>query len=153
MYAVLSVLRRAAGHHIYVHEGMLVERGGAYFLPLHSPSPYLDLSTSAWSRDPVSEVPLQVLIVSGASSLSVAASLTKKENTIAEAVRAEDAMYTLLLGPEDETSCDGVVTRRCRMACVRGVYRAVSGRLVSLRAKNPRVAQYTVPRKRVVTLD
>ena len=70
------------------------------------------------------------------ASTKAAISQTEKENLLAGLTKANDVVYTLIIGPEDETPDDRGVCRRTRIAAVRGVYRASSGRLAPQKAEN-----------------
>lgn len=126
MYPVFSLLRRLAAAHIYATESMLHITDGAYHIRLDKPSGYLDLSKSEWSL-PSTSAPFSRLEVTAGTSAAAAISVAKRENKIAEMIRAHDIFYTMVVGPEEETAtADGVVCRSCPYVLIRGVYRASS---------------------------
>jgi hypothetical protein len=140
MYPVMSVLRRAAAHLIYVTEEMLVERDGALHVRLQTPSSCLSLTDGTWSK-PREFVQVSELVAVSDTSASAAISLTVKENELAEKANASKVIYTLIVGPEVEDALEGV-TRRSRLAAVRGVYRSSEGRVSMVPPKRSAKASY-----------
>tara|TARA_B100000214_G_scaffold266398_1_gene197373 strand:- start:1141 stop:1593 length:453 start_codon:yes stop_codon:yes gene_type:complete len=117
MYAVLSLLRRAAVASIYVQfeqakDGILIEK----------PRDTLDLSTCRWSKS--ESVQMFVLTVVAPTSGEASVRLAKKENDIFHQAGLESKYYTLLLGPEEETQEGDTVIRSSRLGLVRGVFRS-----------------------------
>lgn len=154
MYPVLSVLRRAAVSYIYVRPELLEPQAGALHVRLETATNYLLPDQGKWSPAPSELVPIAELVVEAASSEAAAISMAKKENDLAEALRAEEMVYTLVLGPEQEDLVDGKVVRRSRYAVIRGVYRA-HGKvgLQPVPAKETRKAFYGRSRQPTVRLD
>jgi len=151
MYPVVSTLRRLAAHLVYVTPEMVEEVGGELHVRLETPTSFLDLAQAEWQ--PSSDlVPVSELVVVSASSVKAAVSQTEKENLLAELARAKDLIYTLVLGPSEESNGE-VVTRKCRLAVVRGVYRAEEGRLQARPPKERMRAQFTPKPQGTVTLD
>lgn len=62
--------------------------------------------------------------VTSSSSEGAAIAVVKQENEIAAKMKAPETYYTIVFGPEIEEEKDGQVTRKVRLAVVRGVYRA-----------------------------
>lgn len=153
MYPVLSVLRRAAVSYVLVTPEMLALEDGQLSVRMSSPTSYLELEGAKWSSKPSDLIPMSELVVRASTGIEAAISMAKKENGIAEAVRAEDAVYTLILGPEQEMVEGGQVVRRSRYAVARGVYRAVAGRLEPVKAKNVKKAIYSRTNSSIVRLD
>lgn len=155
MYPVLSVLRRAAVSYVYVTPALLTEEGGHLCVRLEKKSRRLNLDTQTWSEKTTDLVPVVEFVVESDTPESAAVSLAKKENAIAEAIQAEDALYTLVLGPEVEQRNGDRFVRRFRCAVVEGVYRASSTqRLEPEPAKNVAKARFSGgPARRGVRLD
>jgi hypothetical protein len=130
MYPVLSTLRRFAASYIYLSPEMVISGSEGAYLQADKPANVLDLQTGRWQR-PESRVFVMEVRHTSSSSADAAISIAKKENEIAEKIRAKDAIYTLVFGPESEsTDSEGKVTRVCRYAVVQGVFRASQGTLV-----------------------
>jgi len=142
MYPIFSLLRRLAATHIYATEPMLEVIDGTYHIRLDRSSDYLNLTTLKW--DGASKaVPFSAMEVSSDSPVAAAISLSKRENEIAEKVRARDIVYTMVAGPEEEVALpEGRVRRRCTYALIRGVYRASSTALVQQRIKATQELQF-----------
>jgi hypothetical protein len=155
MYPVLSVLRRAAVSYVYVTPALLVEEDGQLCVRLEKRSHRLHLDTQVWSERTTDLVPVVELVVESDTSEGAAVSLAKKENDIAAAIKAEDALYTLVMGPEVEQRTGDRFVRRFRCAVVEGVYRASSTqRLAPEPAKNVTKARFGGgPSRRGVRLD
>jgi hypothetical protein len=140
MYPIVSVLRRSAAHFIYVTTEMLVDVNGSAHVRLETQTAPLSLDNGQW-RKPSKLVAVSELVATADTSAGAAISMTEKENFLAEKVGANKVLYTIIFGPEVEEVGVGV-TRRCRLAVVRGVYRAVDGRLTSQPAQKPLRADF-----------
>lgn len=142
MYPIFSLLRRLSAAHIYVSEPMLTVQAGAFYVRLDKPSNFLDVHAERWS-DSVDLVPISRITFEGSNSKEAAISVSAFENKVAEGTRAEQALYTMVVGPEGEEMLDdGRVRRYCTYALVRGVYRASSTRLVQQAAQNAPRAKF-----------
>lgn len=154
MYPILSTLRRAATSYIYVRRDMLVEKDGVLHVRLETPTNRLLLLEACWDSKSESLIPVDEVVVSALSSEEAAISMAKRENDISQGIRAEEAIYTLILGPEQEDTLEGRVVRRCRYAAVRGVYRAHGSKgLEAVQAKNTKKSVYTQTRTKAIRLD
>jgi hypothetical protein len=142
MYPVISLLRRLAAAHVYVRKEMLVVADGSYAIRLDKPTDRLDLEAGQWVSGG-DRIALSEVSVEAASSVEAAVSLAKKEGRLAEHLRADDLLYTMVIGPEGEQDLpDGRVRRFCRYAIIRGVYRASARRLESVPAKEPKKVSF-----------
>ena len=155
MYPVLSVLRRAAVSYVYVTPAMLTSVDGSVGIRLEKKSNYLLLNEEKWTRRAVEVVPVSELVVVSDSAEEAAISLAKKENAIAAAIKAEDALYTIVMGPEEQTRVGDKVVRRFRCAVIEGVFRVSSTQgLAPEPAKGMPQRRFTgAPKKRGVRLD
>lgn len=151
MYPVISLLRRCAATQVFVRPDLLERVEGRFWLRLRSPSSFLDLTKGSWGLTH-DKVPMFEMRVSAKSSEAAAMSLVKKENKLAEAMKATQTLYTLALGPETESEKDGQVTRIVRLTVVRGVYRA-SGTKVLETAPLKGVVGRKFPRPKGVKFD
>ncbi len=147
MYPVMSTLRRFAASYIYVRPEMLLEHDGDLHIRLDKPSNPLDLGTGKWGN-PLDLIPVLELRASGLSSAEVAISMAKKENELADKIRAQDSIYTMVLGPEEELEVDQI-TRVCRYAVIQGVFRSSEGRMVQLAPKTVTKARFRKPNRSV----
>lgn len=152
MYPICSTLRRFAATSIYVTESMCVDDDSVRCVYLERPASYLDLASMRWSA-PTLRIPIFSMRASGASEASLAISLSKRENKIAEELELQDAVYTLVLAPEEQRKADGVLIRDLRYVVVRGVFRATKGRLVSESPKKTSRVTFGKAPKGSVTLD
>ena len=125
---------------IYVTEEMLVERDGGLHVRLQTPSSCLSLTDGTWSK-PKEFVQVSELVAVSDTSASAAISLTVRENELAEKANAQKVIFTLIVGPEVEETGAGV-TRRSRLAAVRGVYRATEGHIVPAPPRKTAKASY-----------
>jgi hypothetical protein len=129
MFPVISLLRRTASAYVYVTSEHLQKQDGRYWLRLEKAASSVDVSTGRWN--PATELaPVYMLTARGSSSADAAIALTKAENALHEQIKAQDLIYTLIMGPEDEADVDDGVERRARYAIVRGVLLANAPTLV-----------------------
>jgi len=148
MFPVVSLLRRTAAAFIYVTPDHLEVQDGSYWLRLQSPASSVNLTKGNWN--PATDLaPLYMMVARGSSSADAAIALTKKENELYEKVQAQDLIFTMVLGLEDEVEVEGGIERRARYALVRGVFRAAAPRLKQASIAAPRVVTFgAVPKKR-----
>ena len=126
MYAVLSLIRRAAVSIIYVKAEQLRSGG----IPIEQTADVFDISRGVWlNRNAV--VPMFKLEASSESSVGAASKLSAKENQIFKASGMDRKYFTLLIGPENEHESDGVVVRTSRIGVVRGVFRSPKSAVIS----------------------
>jgi hypothetical protein len=145
MYPVFSLLRRLASAHIYATDPMLEVVDGAYHIRLDKPSGYLDMGKRKWTA-PTELVPFSSIEVPAKSSAAAAISIARRENEIAEEIRAHDILYTMVVGPEQEIKLTGGAVRRCcTYTLVRGVYRASSTVLKQQAVKGGHKVQFRKP--------
>lgn len=143
MYPILSVLRRAATSYVFVRAEQLEQRDGRYWLRLNKPSSFLEMTARNVAWGPiVDRIPMFLLQEDALSSEEAAIRLAIKENEMAKKVRAEDQLYSVVLGPEDEILLDGKVRRRSRITVIRGVYRASAPTLEAVPPKHVAKATY-----------
>lgn len=145
MYPVISVLRRCAATQIFVRPEQLEVSEKRLWLRLKTPSNYWDISKSSWG--PVhTSVPMFELRVSAKSREAAAIALVQLENKVAEKMKAAENYYTMIFGPEIEDEKDGQVTRKVRLAVVRGVYRAAGPSTLEINpTKTPIVKRFQKP--------
>lgn len=120
MFPVVSLLRRAASHAVYVEPRQLVSKDGRYFVRIARRTRWGDLETGRWAEE-TDLVPMSTLSCRAASSSSAAIKLTKKENELAEKLDLAKQLFTLVVGHEVENG-EGPVTRTVHLAVVRGVF-------------------------------
>lgn len=143
MYPVISLLRRYAISHVYVRPSQLEQKEGKYWVRLRKPTNALNVREGGWLST-MDLVPMSTLSVSASTSEAAAIALTKKENALAESIRAHETYYTIIMGPETETTDEsGSVTRVLRLAVVRGVHRANGPTLDHPPQKPQKVRQYS----------
>ena len=118
MYAVMSLLRRAAVSIIYVKAKHAI--GG---VSLKTPADILDISSAVW-KSQEKAVPMFEIRVSDISSASAASKLSAQENKIFEAAGMEKKYYTLLMGPESEEKEGDLFVRTSRIGVLRGIFRS-----------------------------
>ena len=116
MYPVHSLLRRYAATAVYIEPGVHIELGDVQ-----------QLDPDGWSWVRRRSLLLFELKVVGGSSALVAQKLSKKENEISESIGAEDRRYTLIFGPEEESTEGDKVTRSVRLGVLNGIFRYRSG--------------------------
>jgi len=142
MYPVFSLLRRMAAVHIYATPEMLEVSEGAFHIRVNKATDYADLARAKWIG-PGELVPFGRAEVVADSSVAAAIALATKENKLAESLRTNDLLYTMVVGPEGEVELDGgKVRRHCTYALVRGVFRASAGKLVHEPAKASQKANF-----------
>lgn len=146
MYPVVSVLRRCSSTQIFVRPDQLEVSEKRLWLRLKAPSTYWDLSKKSWGPTHTA-VPMTELRITAKSSEAAAIALVKLENDVAEKMKATETYYTVIFGPEIEDEKDGQVTRRVRLAVVRGVYRAsASTGIEPTPVKTPMVRRFGKPK-------
>lgn len=123
MFPIVSVLRRCSSTQIFVRPEHLEVSEKRLWLRLKTPSTYWDIAKGTWGPTHTS-VPMVEMVVTSKTSEGAAIALVKMENTVAEKMKAPETYYTVIFGPESEDEKDGQVTRKVRLAVVRGVYRA-----------------------------
>ena len=117
MYAVFSLLRRAAVSAIYVDDSDAKDG-----IKIEKDRDVLNLATAQWEK--ASTVRVYRLTASSESSGQSAVLLAQKENEIFRKAELESKYFTLLLGPEDSREDDGIFFRSSKIGVVRGIFRS-----------------------------
>ena len=153
MYPIYSTLRRLPASCIYVTPAHMEATDTGYVLRLESPSEYVDCVAMKWAA-PSNRVPMTELVVTAANPVAAAISMSRRETLLAESITAEQRLYTLVFGPEEETlQPDGSVVRKVRLAVIRGVYRAAKAGLTTEPLKEKVSATFRKSKPGTVRLD